>query len=94
MPAPYAPRFVQGKKLPVRNLPAVGDTVRQEAYGMGLGRLEDCGRTGTIIAVNRVKVVVDFGAFIGTQTVHPNVLHRLTQDEPAPAAVAGCLAGA
>lgn len=76
MTAAYARPF--GSKADPQ-FPAIGDTVLQQAYGMGLGRLEDCGRTGTVTAVNRTKVVVDFGAQQGTRPVHPNILKLVSR---------------
>lgn len=53
----------------------VGDHVLQNAYGKGMGRLEDCGRRGVVVAVNRVKAVVRFDQRqYGTRPVHPGVL--------------------
>jgi hypothetical protein len=74
----YATRYERDARNRLVPLPAepvqLGDTVRQNAYGRGLGRLEDCGRLGTVTAVNRTKVVVDFGAQFGQRPVSPDVL--------------------
>lgn len=52
-------RYLNGSSLWVdRPSPlAVGDTVRVHGYGFG-ARLYDCGRTGTVIRVNRTRVDV------------------------------------
>lgn len=71
----YATRFEDGTPLPAEPV-ELGDSVRQQAYGKGLGRLEDCGRLGIVTAIHRTRVVVDFGPFIGTQRVSPSVLRR------------------
>ena len=71
MPAAYT-RYVGNTKIV--NQAEVGDRVLQIAYGKGMGRLEDCGRRGTVVAVSRVRVVVDFGFQSGTRSVHPDVL--------------------
>lgn len=39
---------------------AVGDTVRVTGYGYG-ARVEDCGRTGVVVQVNRTRAMVDLG---------------------------------
>ena len=55
----------------------VGDIVRQTAYGKGMGRLEDCGRTGTVLAVNRTLVRVRFSDQRSARPVSPDVLRLL-----------------
>lgn len=82
-------RWVAGAK--VQNEARIGDRVRQVSYGRGLGRLEDCGRVGRVMAVNRTKVVVDFGLQIGRRPVSPDVLALVAR---FPEVMAECLAGA
>lgn len=84
----YATRYDYdngGTPLPAEPV-QVGDHVLQIAYGKGLGRLDDCGRRGLVVAVNRVTATVHFGDYHGTQRVSPSVL-RLEQRAFAPAPV-------
>ena len=58
----YRPEWSTGAAKPGR-APAVGDTVRVEAWGKSTGaRLVDVGRTGTVVAVRRTHVLVELAA--------------------------------
>lgn len=61
---------------------SIGDTVRVTGYGYG-ATLDDCGRTGQVVAVHRTRVDIDFGTPVGIRRLGGSVL-ALIQAPPGP----------